>query len=322
MENNVTHRYYPEGELMHRTENRLCLANAESLRRAMHRGTVLEAPAVSATADLSLEVDLGNAATGIIPVEEAVLLSEGEKFKEISVIGRVGKAVSFKIIGEEQTENGKPRFILSRRAAQLECKRYFTECLEPGDIIDCKITHAERYGAFCDIGCGCFALLPVDCISVSRIPHPGERFSAGDLIRAVVKYRDSAGRIFVSRKELCGTWEENAAGFSVGQTVTGVVRSIESYGTFIELAPNLAGLAEPCDTLEEGQYVAVYIKSMIPEKMKVKLVVIDKCPAVTAPRPTPSFPIEFSEHIDRWRYSPAGCRKTVETVFDGNGSRL
>ena len=32
---------------------------------------------------------------------------------------------------------------------------------------------------------------------------------------------------------------------STGETVGGIVRSIEPYGIFIELAPNLAGLAEP-----------------------------------------------------------------------------
>ena len=69
--------------------------------------------------------------------------------------------------------------------------------------------------------------------------------------------------------------------------------------------------------LEEGKYAAVYIKSLIPEKMKVKLVVIDSCPAINAPRPLPSFPIENAEHIDKWRYSPEVCRKSVETVFDG-----
>ena len=47
----------------------------------------------------------------------------------------------------------------------------------------------------------------------------------------------------------------------------------ESYGVFIELAPNLAGLAEPDDTLAPGQLVSVYIKSICPQRMKVKLAV-------------------------------------------------
>lgn len=63
--------------------------------------------------------------------------------------------------------------------------------------------------------------------------------------------------------------------FSSGETVPGVVRSVEPYGVFVELTPNLAGLAEPSAALEPGQPVAVYVKSILPEKMKIKLVVVE-----------------------------------------------
>ena len=52
-------------------------------------------------------------------------------------------------------------------------------------------------------------------------------------------------RICLSQRELLGTWEENAALFSQGETVAGVVRSVESYGIFVELTPNLAGWRSP-----------------------------------------------------------------------------
>mgnify|MGYP002230072907 FL=1 len=42
-------------------------------------------------------------------------------------------------------------------------------------------------------------------------------------------------------RELLGTWSENAACFAAGETVVGIVRSVEEYGVFIEIAPNLAG---------------------------------------------------------------------------------
>ena len=61
---------------------------------------------------------------------------------------------------------------------------------------------------------------------------------------------------------------QNAALFSVGETVRGVVRSIEPYGVFIELTPNLSGLAEPRADLHPGMAVSVYIKSILPQRMK------------------------------------------------------
>ena len=59
-----------------------------------------------------------------------------------------------------------------------------------------------------------------------------------------IKNRDAQGRFVLTIRELLGTWAENAARFTVGETVVGIVRSVEEYGTFVEIAPNLAGLAE------------------------------------------------------------------------------
>ena len=89
------------------------------------------------------------------------------------------------------------------------------------------------------------SLLSVDCLSVSRIHHPRERLTVGASLRVVIKSIDTQhNRIFVSLRELLGTWEQNAARFEPGQTVTGIVRSVEDYGMFVELTPNLAGLTE------------------------------------------------------------------------------
>jgi small subunit ribosomal protein S1 len=129
-------------------------------------------------------------------------------------------------------------------------------------------------------------------------------------------------RIFVTLKELLGTWEENAAAFRVGETVTGRVRSIEPYGIFVELTPNLAGLAElrgnPGEPVNAavGDLAAVYIKSILPERMKIKLVIIDAYRAPESPK-TPKYYIdpERVSHIDYWEYSPAGSSKLIETIF-------
>ena len=161
------------------------------------------------------------------------------------------------------------------------------------------------------------SLMTVDCISVSRISNPQERFSLREKINVIVKSIDyENSRIYVSTRELFGTWEENAALFSPGQTVPGVVRSIEDYGIFVELAPNLAGLAEYHDDISVGQCCAVYIKSIIPEKMKVKLVIIDAYD-FTPDLKHPSYFIDTDtvKHLDYWRYSPANCKKLVETIF-------
>ena len=71
--------------------------------------------------------------------------------------------------------------------------------------------------------------------------------------------------------------------------VVGVVRSLESYGIFVELAPNLAGLAEWKEGVLPGEAASVYIKSILPEKRKVKLVLVDSFPAEKGQIPTRYF---------------------------------
>ena len=107
-------------------------------------------------------------------------------------------------------------------------------------------------------------------------------------IRAVVKSIEN-GRITLSHKELLGTWEENVALFSAGETVAGIVRSVEPYGIFVELSPNLAGLAESREDVIPGQQASVYIKSILPARMKVKLVIIDTFDYHYRPAPQNTF---------------------------------
>jgi small subunit ribosomal protein S1 len=172
----------------------------------------------------------------------------------------------------------------------------------------------ENFGAFVDIGCGIVALLSVDCISISRFSHPKDRICNGMFIYTVLKAVDEEHkRFFVSMRELLGTWEQNAGEFSPGETVPGIVRSIENYGIFVELTPNLAGLAEYSEGITAGCHAGVYIKSMLPERMKIKLIIVD---AFEAEYPTP--PIKYyteSDHIDHWIYSPVQCSKVIESTF-------
>ena len=140
-------------------------------------------------------------------------------------------------------------------------------------------------------------------------------------IRAAVRTVDpESGRIYLSMRELLGTWEENTTLFTPGQTVAGVIRSVESYGIFIELTPNLAGLAEVRDRERDlasiGHIAAVYIKSINPERMKVKLALVDSYKGNVTVPPLHYYVPQSVHHLDRWVYSPASCARVVETVFD------
>ena len=311
--------FLPEGAILRSPENEAALRSRESLERAMRDKRILEAVAIRCDcADMTLTVALGPM-LGYIRREDAVFSPDGSAVKDIAVISRVGRAVDFVVTGFFTDENGRRAARLSRAEAQRRAYFEYVSRLVPGDVIPACVTHLESFGAFADVGCGLVALMTVDAMSVSRISHPRDRLLPGETIRCVVReISDGGRRVYLSLRELLGTWEENAALFSPCETVTGVVRSIEDYGVFVELAPNLCGLAERgAATL--GAAYSVYVKSIIPERMKIKLVMIDETP--NAPRPPIRYFVgEDVTHIDRWQYSPAGCPRMIETDFSASAA--
>ncbi len=311
----IQERYLIEGQRLNTAHNIELTSSIEGLRLAMERGDILEAVALVCSSDMSITVDLGGI-RGVIPKSEAALPIQNGEVKDIAVITRVGKPVCFKVVSIETDSFGKPCVLLSRRAAQEECRRNYIMKLSAGDVIPARITHMEHFGAFVDIGCGVISLLSIDSISVSRISHPSDRFEVGETLYTVVKSVDyETGRMYVSHKELLGSWSENATDFSVGTTVTGIVRSIENYGIFVELTPNLAGLAEYTEGVAVGSGASVYIKNILPEKMKIKLVLIDTFPL--PPKMNRRYYIDgrVTDRVEYWRYSPPSCPKVVESNF-------
>lgn len=304
--------FKPEGQLITTEENRRYLSSPFSLREAYYSEAFLEGRVTRCDSEHNLHIDLG-CMKGIIPRNEGALGIEDGSVRDIALISRVNKPVVFVITGFVTEENGETVAMLSRRRVQQECLESYISALRAGDIIPATVSHIEGFGVFCDIGAGLSALMPIDSISISRIPHPSARFSAGQSIKAVVKSIDSAGRITLSHKELLGTWEQNAALFSVGETVPGIVRSVEKYGIFVELTPNLAGLAEFSEGIEPGCHAGVYIKSIIPSKMKIKLIIVDSFAADYPAEPLKYFLDEG--RIDRWLYSPPESEKIIESVF-------
>lgn len=315
--------FFPEGFLMETPENRELTASLDGLEIARQNNLLIEGRAVVCDEDLNLYIDFGTC-RGILPANEVLLRRADEVQKDIAVISRVGKPLTLRVTGFEK-RGEETIALLSRRLAQEDCRREYVSLLRPGDLIRARVTHLEPFGAFLDIGCGIVSLLTVDTISVSRIAHPRDRLFVGMDLTVAVKFIDPiTGRVYTTLRELLGTWEENAGHFSIGQTVTGILRSVEPYGIFVELTPNLAGLAEVHGERHAseirsqiGTGAAVYIKSILPERMKMKLVLIDsgfpapmqkKLPYYIDPAVTP--------HISHWLYSPKNASKLVETIFD------
>lgn len=149
--------------------------------------------------------------------------------------------------------------------------------LKPGMVIDGKVKNIKPYGAFIQIENGVTGFLRIDDISVSRIKNPNERLKIGQNVKIMVKsIEEDKNRVNFTYKELLGNWEENINKYTEKSFTKGIVKGSDKFknGLFIELTPNLVGMAEYQEGYEYGQEVNVFIKKILKDKKKVKLDII------------------------------------------------
>ncbi len=263
-------RFIPEGW----NTNDVILTK-EKLINAMQEDLIMQGRVISCDNNYNLHLETSDGINAIIPREEveAIYIDSLGYPKPNICANKVNKLVQFRV--NEFTENNT--VILSRKKVGLQAVNWLKNELKPGDVVKGIVTNIRPFGAFVEIGGGVSGLLHIEDISVARIKNPNERFKIGQKINVMVKLVDPVNnRIELTYKELLGTWKENIEDLKEGTVVTGIVRNKEKLGRgiFIEIKPNLVGLAEPEDGIEYGQRVNVFVKRIIPEKKKIKLVLL------------------------------------------------
>ena len=243
------------------------------LERAMNDKCILQGVVENCDLNYNLHVNFGDNIKGVIPRNELEAINVDEfGFCNPNICkNKVNNFVQFKI--KEISDN----VILSRKAVQQDALSWVKDELKPGMVVNGIVRNMRRFGAFVEIGGGVVGLLHIEDISVSRIKTPEERFSIGQKINVMIKSIDKENnKVVLSYKELLGGWEENVKDFTEKTVVEGTVKESDKFknGIFIELKPNLVGLAEYKEGLEYGQKVNVYIKKIIKDRKKIKLLII------------------------------------------------
>ena len=249
--------------------------NIDSLKQAHESGKIIEGFVESCDNNYNLHVNLGNNLKGIIPRNEVDKINVDEfGFCRTNLCkNKVNTFVQFKV---KEVYNDDA-IILSRKNAQDEALRWVKEELKPGMVLNGIVKNIRQFGVFVEIGGGMVGLLHIEDISISRMKTPEERFNVGQKINVVIKSIDREnGRIILSYKELLGNWEDNIKDYQEKMVVQGVVKETDKYknGIFVELKPNLVGLAEYKEGFNYGQKVDVYIKKIIKDKKKIKLLIV------------------------------------------------
>lgn len=242
---------------------------------AIDNKDVLQGIVNSCDENYNLHVSLGNGIDAIMPRNEIEAINANQDGcpRESLCTGKVNKFVQFRV--KEMNEDGC--VIISRKDVQKDALKWIKNDLQVGQKIQGIVKSIKPYGVFIEIGGGVVGLAHIEDLSVARIKSPSERVRIGQKIDVLVKSIDrNEGKVILTYKELLGTWEENVKNFKEKTHVKGIVRETEknNNGIFIELTPNLVGMAEYVDGLEYGETVDVYIKKIVPEKKKIKLIVV------------------------------------------------
>ncbi len=162
--------------------------------------------------------------------------------------------------------------IISKDFNAIKQKKIFKK----NNVLQGVVKSIQPYGAFVEVSKNIVGLLHIEDISISQINNPMDRYKIGDKIKVKVKAFDSnTGKLSLSTKELYGSWEDNIKEFKENSVVKGIVRKNDKYGIFVELKPNIIGLAKCKRFVSYGDEVNVFIKKISSETKKVKLVILD-----------------------------------------------
>ena len=264
-----TLKFEPEG-----WENEITKLDRSNWKSYKESNEILQGLVSNCDDNYNLYIKFEDGLVGKIPRSEIeAIKTENDGLPKPNLCsGKVHQFVQFKIKDIENDE-----LILSRKEVQKEAINWIKNDLEIGQKVDGIVKNIKPYGAFIEIGGGIVGLVHIEDLSVARIKSPYERIKIGQKLEIVVKsINREQGKVILSYKEILGSWEENASKFTVGTKVKGKVRETEKNknGIFIELTPNLVGMAEYKDGLEYGQDIDVYIKKIDYDKKKVKLLIV------------------------------------------------
>lgn len=265
-----TFKIMPEG-----WENESLDLDKTILQKYMETGETLQGKVEQCDEKYNLHVRLGQNLQGIIPREEveAINLEDNGIPKTNLCTGKLHKYVQFKVKGVTPDNT----VILSRKDVQKEALNWVKNELQVGQEVIGIVKNIKPYGAFVEIGGGVVGLAHIEDLSVARIKTPFERLKIGQKLKIMVKSIDrKSGKVILSYKEILGTWEDNVKNFTQGMCTKGIIKETErnKNGIFIELAPNLVGMAEYQEGFQYGQKVDVYIKKIDSNKRKIKLSIL------------------------------------------------
>jgi small subunit ribosomal protein S1 len=149
-----------------------------------------------------------------------------------------------------------------------------------------KVVSITDYGAFIELEEGLEGLVHISEIEwLPRLKHPSKYLSIGETVDALVlKVDKDERRLSLSIKQLKPSpWELIAQNYTVGQKITGKVKTITDFGVFIGLPEGVDALIHisdlswtkhikhPSEILRKGQKIETIVLGIEPEAERMSL---------------------------------------------------
>lgn len=253
---------------------------------------------------LEKDYEAGNAIEGTVTssVRGGLIVNVGTRgFLPASLISNhfvsdlkpyIGKTIKVKIT---EIDPNKNRLILSHKELIEEEREEAFETvasqLVAGDTVEGKVSRLTNFGAFVDVG-GVDGLVHISEISYKHIDKPSDVLKTGQDVKVkVIGIDDDRHRISLSIKQTePSPFEQATSELSEGEVVEGEVKSLTSFGAFVEVADGIQGLVhvseisnkrveKPSDVLKVGETVKVKVLNINPDEKRISLSIKQAQPA-------------------------------------------
>ena len=249
----------------------------------MKTGEALEAKVINANKG-GLMLKIGNM-IGFLPVSQLTVehyprVEGGDKNKILEKLHQLmNQNLYVKVIDVNPEEE---KLILSEKAATNEKRQTQISVYKVGDVIEGRVSGVADFGAFVEFGEGLEGLVHISELAWQRLDDPHDVIKVGQTVKAEVIAIENNKISLSLKKLLADPWKNAAKKYQVGQAVKGKVLKINPFGIFVELDPEIHGLAHiselsakpiksPVDHFKVGEMLDFKIMSIEPKDHRLGL---------------------------------------------------
>ena len=250
------------------------MLNASEEKR-VHAGSIVKGVVTSISAN-EIQVDIGAKQTGFVRLSELTDDSSA-KVEDLVKVGDELDLIVEKVMDQDGVIQLSRKKLASRKGMEEIAK-----AAESGEVVEGDVTEYNKGGVVVNVK-GVKVFVPRSQATMRR----DEDYTAlvGKHVRLVVtecsgrKIVGSINKVTAEENKL--RREEFWANVEVGKTYTGVVKSLTSYGAFVDIGGvdglchiselSWSNIKHPSEVVNVGDEIEVYVKSYDPENQKVSL---------------------------------------------------